>query len=310
MVCKKQAGKARLMTAASILTLALVAVPFEPSLEGIAVDDKAAHAKGKGSGRGGGNSGQGGDDTVSDAGSDTGPGKGHGKAGAPGQNKHDVSGIGVAGDIGEEGVVGNHGATVAMMGSLNSWTHASANARLHANSNSQVGLAATYEDAILDGDIGTAVESLLAAANKPVDDEIQAQAVVQSINAALGITVEGAIEEMEVVEEPVVVEDPVVVEETVVAEVPEDPVITEETEVADTETTETTEPVQSRSISQAIEDAVVAGFLARDPGLGETEGDGTTDEPETTADASGTDDGTEDGTEGGTDGETVTIPSS
>ena len=143
-----------------------------------------------------------------------------------------------------------------------------------------------------------AVESLLAAANKPVDDEIQAQAVVQSINAALGITVEGAIEEMEVVEEPVV------------AEVTEDPVITEETEVVDTETTETTEPVESRSISQAIEDAVVAGFLARDPGLGETEGDGTTDEPETTADASGTDDGTEGGTDDGTDGGTVTIPSS
>jgi len=171
-----------------------------------------------------------------------------------------------------------------MMGGLNSWTHASANARAHASSNSQVGLAAAYEDAILGGDIGTAIESLLAAANKPVSDETQAQAVVQSINAAFGITVEGAIEETEVVEETGV---------TVVTEVAEgltaagDPADTEETEVVDTETTETTETVQSRSISQATEDAVVAGFLARDSSLGETEVEGTTDVSETTPEDDG-----------------------
>ncbi len=84
-----------------------------------------------------------------------------------------------------------------MMGSLNSWTHASATARANASATSQVGLAATYEQAILDGDIATAVNSLLESANKPVTDEIQAQAVVQSINAALGITVEETTEDPE-----------------------------------------------------------------------------------------------------------------
>ena len=63
----KQAGKARLMTAASILTLALVALPFEPSLDGVAVDGTAAHAKGNGGGNSGGNSGHGGADTDSAA---------------------------------------------------------------------------------------------------------------------------------------------------------------------------------------------------------------------------------------------------
>jgi hypothetical protein len=48
MIRNKQAGKARLMTAASILTLTLVALPFEPSLDGVAVDGTAAHAKGNG----------------------------------------------------------------------------------------------------------------------------------------------------------------------------------------------------------------------------------------------------------------------
>ena len=275
----KKAGKARLMAAASILTLALVAVPFEPNLDGVAVGGTAAHAKGNGGGHGGGNSGH---DTASAAGSGADSGRGHGKAGAPGQNKDGASGFAAAGDIGEEDVPGNYGATASMMAGLNSWTNASANARAHASSNSQVGLAASYEDAILGGDIGTAVESLLAAANKPVSDETQAQTVVQSINAAFGITVEGAIVETEVVEEP---------EVTVVTEVAEgltaagDPADTEETEVVETETTETTETVQSRSISQAIEDAVVAGFLARDSSLGET--DGTIDVSETTPEDGG-----------------------
>lgn len=84
MIRDKQAGKARLMTAASILTLTLVAVPLEPSLDGVAVDGTAAHAKsnggGHGGGHGGGNSGYGGADTASAVGS----GAGHGKARAPG----------------------------------------------------------------------------------------------------------------------------------------------------------------------------------------------------------------------------------
>jgi hypothetical protein len=284
----KQAGKARLMTAASILTLALVALPFEPSLDGVAVDGTAAHAKGNGGGHGGGpgggNSGHGGADTDSAAGSAADSGRGHGKAGAPGQNKDGASGFAAAGDIGEADVAKNYGATVSMMGGLNSWSNASANARAHASSNSQVGLAATYENAILGGDIGTAIESLLAAANKPASDETQAQAVVQSINAALGITVEGAIAETEVVEEPEVT---VVTEAAEGLTVAEDPADTEETEVVDTETTETTETVQSRSISQATEDAVVVGFLARDSSLGETEGDGTIDVSETTPEDGG-----------------------
>jgi len=143
----KQARKARLMTAASILTLALVALPFEPSLAGVAVDGTAAQAKGKGGGNGGGKT-----------------------------------------------------------------------------------------------------------------------------EAAEGLTVA------------------------------EDPADTEETEVVDTETTETTETVQSRSISQATEDAVVAGFLARDSSLGETEVDGTIDVSETTPE--------DDGAIGDGSGPDETIPSS
>ena len=75
MIRNKQAGKARLMTAASILTLTLVALPFEPSLDGVAVDGTAAHAKGNGGGHGGGNSGH---DTASAAGSAAGSDRGHG----------------------------------------------------------------------------------------------------------------------------------------------------------------------------------------------------------------------------------------
>ena len=129
MIRNKQAGKARLMTAASILTLALVALPFEPNLDGVAVDGTAAHAKGNGGGHGGGNSGHGGADTASGADSAAGSGRGHGKAGAPGQNKDGASGIAAAGDIGEEDVAKNHGATVSIMGGLNSWANTSATAR-------------------------------------------------------------------------------------------------------------------------------------------------------------------------------------
>ncbi len=291
-----------LLTAASVLALALVAVPAAPDFTSLDFEGQVAAAKGNGGGGNGGgnggghggNSGHGGADSDDDDTASTdGSGKGHGKAGAPGQSQHGASGVAATGEIGEEVVSINHGATASMLGSLNSWAHASANARANASANSQVGLAATYEQAILGSDFETAIESLLEAANKQVTDEIQARAVVQSINAALDITVG------ETTEDPAVTEGPVTTEVA-----------------ADTETTETTETVQSRTISQATEDAVVAGFLAGDPTFGETEDDGTTDGSETTAegdgdDGTGTDDAADaSGTDGGTDGGAVTTPSS
>ncbi len=286
-----------LLTAASVLVLALVAVPAAPDFTSLDFKGQVAAAKGNGGGGNGGNSGHGGADSDDDDTASTdGSGKGHGKAGAPGQSQHGASGVAATGEIGEEVVSINHGATASMLGSLNSWAHASANARANASANSQVGLAATYEQAILGSDFETAIESLLEAANKQVTDEIQARAVVQSINAALDITVGETTEDLEVTE---------------------DPAVTGTTEVAaDPETTETTETVQSRTISQATEDAVVAGFLAGDPTFGETEDDGTTAGSETTAEGDGDDGtGTDDtadasGTDGGTDGGAVTTPSS
>ncbi|MHA1152912.1 MAG: hypothetical protein ACTSQ7_09665 [Alphaproteobacteria bacterium] len=317
MIRNRKAGKARCLAAASILTLALVALPFEPSLDGAAIDGTAAHAKGNGGGggngggngggHGGGNSGHGGTDSGTDGdGDDTastaGSGKGHGKAGAPGQNKHGASGFAASGDLEEVGTK-KHGATASMMGGLSSWTHASANARLNASANSQVGLAASYEKSILNGEIGSAIESLLAAANKPVTDEIQALAVVESINAALDISVDGTPEDLEVTETLEDLEVTETLEDLDVTETPEDPEVTETPE--DPEVTEVTETVQSRTISRETMDAVVDGFLAGDSTLGETGGDDTADGEETT-----TAEGDDPDTDGGTDDGTVTTPSS
>ena len=77
-----------------------------------------------------------------------------------------------------------------------------------------------------------------------------------------------------------------------------------------------TDTVPDRTISQTTMDAVVAGFLARDPALGEIEdetvGDGTTEGEETTAEGEG-DGGTTEGEKTTAEGEgegTETIPSS
>jgi hypothetical protein len=245
-----------------------------------------------------------------------GPGKGHGKAAAPGQNKHGASDIAATGDVESIGTK-KHGATASMLGGLNSWTHASANARLNASPNSQVGLAASYEQALLGGDVEAAIESLLEAANKEVTDETQAQAVVESIHAALDIAVVETTEAAEVTEDPEatetteeteeteVTETTEETEETEVAETTEEPETTEQTEVAeDTETIEETETVQSRTISQETMDAVVEGFLAGDSTIGETEADDTTEGEEVTAEAE------DPATDGSTDDGTLTSPSS
>ena len=79
---------------------------------------------------------------------------------------------------------GRHGAEVAgaeSLGSLNA-AHASATARAHAASNSQVGKIASYESAIQAGDISAAGASLADAANKAIIEP-----VVHAVNALLGI---------------------------------------------------------------------------------------------------------------------------
>ncbi|MFQ6018712.1 MAG: hypothetical protein ACE5KF_11020 [Kiloniellaceae bacterium] len=257
---RKTLRPAGLMTVASALALVLIAMPVAPSFDDLPLGGVAAFAKGgNGGGNGGGHGGggKGGHDGghgdhggIASAEDGPGHGNGHGKASGHGPGAS-ASAPGHSGGSLEdtEGVAPNaHGVTASMLGRLNSWMHASETARMHANHDSTVGLAAEYEAAILAGDVAAAVDSLVAAANKDVADEIEARQVVRAVNSALDITVESEPETTETAEA------------TGTTEATETTETTGTTEV--TETTETTGTTEARTISREVEDAVVAGFAA------------------------------------------------
>ena len=76
------------------------------------------------------------------------------------------------------------GKTASALGRLNA-AHASSTAVENAAPNSAVGAIAAYSEAVLDGDIAVAAQSLARAANKMID-----ATVVAEVNAELGLDVD------------------------------------------------------------------------------------------------------------------------
>ncbi len=194
----RKVGKIGLTVAASLLTLALVALPVVPSLDGVSLDGMAAYAKGgNGGGNGGGNAGgkggkggRGGTGGASINLLTDSHGKGHTGTGL-GHGKDAVSGVHLShnGSHSE-----NHGALTSLLGRLNA-AHASPNAMANAAGHSAVGRLANYVTLLGEDSIGDATAELLAVANKDVADTGEATLVVREVNGLLGVTVGGGTED-------------------------------------------------------------------------------------------------------------------
>ncbi len=169
----RKVRKLHSMVVASVFTLALVALPAAPSLDGVSLDGKAAYAKGgKGGGNAGGRGGKGGKGgkggaslgvlTGSHDKGHTGTGLGHGKS--LGSSAPSTSGHGVTSTTMGE-----------LKGNLNAY-HASVSAFQHAADTSMVG---RIRAAITENLSGTEAEislaqkaALEALSNQPVNPEV------------------------------------------------------------------------------------------------------------------------------------------
>ncbi len=179
----RKVGKAGITAVASLLTLALVALPVAPGLDGLSLDGTAAYAKGPGSGGGNGGGGNGGGN-----GGGSGNGGGHGPGGGPGANAsaaghggtapgHSGSAPGQSGSApGHSGVSGlghsedahEQGLTASALGNLNA-AHASATAMSKASIDSIVGKIGALVEAQETDENAISVESLSEISNKTVD---------------------------------------------------------------------------------------------------------------------------------------------
>ncbi len=194
----RKVGKIGLTVAASLLTLALVALPVVPSLDGVSLDGMAAYAKGgNGGGNGGGNAGgkggkggRGGTGGASINLLTDSHGKGHTGQGN-GHSKDAVSGVHLSHNGSHPE---NHGPLTSLLGRLNA-AHASPTAMANAAGHSAVGLTAQYYDALAEaladgvlsaGEAATVAGLLGDLANKEVAEE-DVGAVVQAYNELLNI---------------------------------------------------------------------------------------------------------------------------
>ncbi len=186
----RKVGKLHLMMMASVLTLALVALPVVPSLDGASLNGKAAYAKsGKGGGNAGGRGGRGGKGGIGGASIGTltdSHGKGHTGTGL-GHGKNAVSGV-LSSHNGSH--LDTHGALASLLGSLNA-AHAIANGNTNDNLNSRVGQIRAYMEAFNTGDIPGAAEDLIAASNRDLEsmDTDTVEDVVGGVNDLLGTNV-------------------------------------------------------------------------------------------------------------------------
>ncbi len=181
----RKVRKAGLTAAASLLTLALVALPAAPSLDGVSLDGTAAYAKGGGAGgNGGGNAGGkgGGKGGSASAGASTDShGKGHTGTG-PGHGKSHGSGA---------PSTSGHGVTSTTMGqlrgNLNAY-HASVSAFQHAADTSMVGrIRAAITDPLNDTP-QKQEDALEALSNQPVDEDVLSEVrdiVSEKVDAAI-----------------------------------------------------------------------------------------------------------------------------
>lgn len=185
----RKVRKLHLMMVASVLTLALVALPAEPSLDGVSLDGTAAYAKG-GGGNGGGSAGGNGGGNAG--------GKGGGKGGSASAGAsidshgkgHTGTGLG-HGKSHESGApsTSGHGVTSTTMGqlrgNLNAY-HASVSAFQHAADTSMVGrIRAAITDFAEVDDQEAALEAL---SNQPVDEDVLSEVrdiVSEKVDAAI-----------------------------------------------------------------------------------------------------------------------------
>ena len=204
----RKVRKTGLTAAASLLTLALVALPVAPSLDGVSLDGMAAYAKGgNGGGNAGGKGGKGGQNasTLVDPEADS-HGKGHTGTGL-GHSKDAVSGV----HLNHNGShPDNHGALTSLLGSLNA-AHAMANGNTNDNLNSKVGQIREYMDLFNDfavggvTTVGEVADALITASNKDLEsmDTQTVEDVVGGVNELLGDDITASGIELENAEEAV-----------------------------------------------------------------------------------------------------------